>query len=297
MKEEIADQGAFSTLVKNQALKILDDYSLSTGRKWQAIRNEIVRTIGANATEASPLLTRQDLESWALRKSTLGDEKFKLVFEFLTHPKTLARPEFSEAKDLLDFGVIERVGGVFADFFDGHAMSGYIRRVPFPEEIDEATVDRRMSGFEGCFTGSDGEQDSCLSIERYRDASFFVCHFFSWPTNGLGEISDWDIERFSGFCTISNLVRLHTKGVMIPTVRDLYIVPQVDHDSDQIDIVHLILDSLVSQSISNVLFGNFEAAHNRLKYVDPTSHTQTLQRAYDDQLTEFIDQFRWNIVL
>jgi hypothetical protein len=42
-------------------------------------------------------LTRQDLEAWALAKVALSDRKFELVHRFLTHPDTLARPEFADA--------------------------------------------------------------------------------------------------------------------------------------------------------------------------------------------------------
>jgi len=296
-EQSSVERQAFSPFVKNQALKILDDYVLATGRKWQTIRSEIIKVTGVEVTERAPIITRQDLESWAARKSTLGDTKFKLVFDFLTHPDTLARPEFSKAHDLISFGTIERVGGAFEDFFDDHAMSGYIRRIPLSENIDAETVERRMHGFEGCFTGSNANRDYCLSIERFRQNGFFICHFFSWPINGLGEIFDWDIDRFSGFCTIGNQIRLHTKGVTISTARDMYAVPKLDHSTDRIDALNVVLHSLTSQAIENVVFDNFEAAHKRLKYIDPTAHTLLLERTTDSQLTEFIDQFRWNIVL
>ncbi len=291
------DRQAFSPFVKDQALKILDDYVLATGRKWQAIRSEIIKVTGAEVSERAPIVTRQDLESWAARKSTLGDTKFKLVFDFLTHPDTLARPEFTKAHDLVSFGTIERVGGAFEDFFDDHAMSGYIRHIPLSENVDTGTVEQRMNGFEGCFTGSDETQDYCLSIERFRRNNFFICHFFSWPINGFGEIFDWDIDRFSGFCTIGNLIRLHTKGVMNSTARDMYVVPKNVHSTDRIDALNLILHSLTFQAIENVVFDNFETAKKQLRYIDPTAHSLTLQRTTDSQLTEFIDQFRWNIVL
>ncbi|PCJ82177.1 MAG: hypothetical protein COA52_20255 [Hyphomicrobiales bacterium] len=287
----------FSQFVKDSALKILIDYQRDTGRMWQKIRTEIINVTGAEATVHAPIITRQDLESWSKRKNILGDEKFKWVFRFLTHPDTLARPGFSKAHDLMDFGLIKRMGGAFQDFFDDHAMSGYIRRIPLSEDIDAETVERRMNGFEGCFTGSDKTQDYCLSLERFRQTNFFICHFFSWPINGFGEIFDWDIDRFSGFCTIGNQIRLHTKAVMVSTVRDMYVVPKIDHSTDQVDTLNLILHSLTYQAIENVVFDKFEAAHKRLKYIDPTAHTLLLERTTDSQLTEFIDQFRWNLVL
>lgn len=295
--EQAVSAQAFSTVVKNQALKILCDYSLTTGHKWQAILNEIFRVTGAEPTERAPIMTRQDLESWASRKSKLGDEKFRWVYAFLTHPDTLMRPEFAKAKDLLDHGVIERVGGAFEDFFGDHTMSGYIRRIPLGEYVDEETIERRMTGHEGRFTGSDTTRDYCLSLERYPNHNFFICHFFSWPISGFGESFDWDIERYSGFCTIGNQIRLNVKGVIVATARDIYAVPKVDHDSDRIDTVNLLLHSLIFQATENVVFDKFETAHRKLKYIDPLAHTLILNRTDDSQLSEFIEQFRWNVVL
>lgn len=287
---------AFSSFEKNQALKILSDYSLSTGRKWQAILSEIFKVTGAEPTEHAPIMTRQDFESWAAGRSKLGDGKFIWVFKFLTHPDTLARAEFSKAKDLVGFGAIERVGNTFADYFSDYQMSGYIRRVPATETIDDETIELRMNGFQGCFVGKDNTQECCLSLERYGQSHFFVSHFFCWPSNPLGVPSDWESERFSGFCTVGNMMRLHTKGIVVQTVRDMFLLPFVDHDEDQVTGYSLIRHSLLTKSIESIQFDNFTAAHRRFKFIDPTNHTITLERSADSQLSEFIDQFRWNMV-
>ncbi len=227
------ERQAFSPFVKDQALKILDDYVLATGRKWQAIRSEIITVTGAEVSERAPIITRLDLESWAARKSTLGDIKFKLVFDFLIHPDTLARPEFSKAHDLVSFGTIERVGGALEDIFADFSMSSIFWGQSISRELDEETIERRSEGYEGCYTGCDETREYCLSVERFGNRQYFVCHFLSWPLNGFGEIFDWDIERYSGFSTIGNQIRLHLKGVIISTARQMYVVPRVDRGSDQ----------------------------------------------------------------
>src|SRR5690606_16858099 len=94
------------------------DYSLSSGHRWYRIRNEIINVLGIEASDRNPLLSRQDLEHWAEGKSVLGDEKFKLVYAFLTHPTSLKRPEFSRFQLL--FGGIQqarRVGTAMTEFF------------------------------------------------------------------------------------------------------------------------------------------------------------------------------------
>ncbi|WP_316861072.1 hypothetical protein [uncultured Cohaesibacter sp.] len=295
--ETAALQRSFTNFEKDQALKILVDYSLATGRKWQAIRSEILTVTETQSTDYAPLLTRQDLESWAARKSTLGDTKFRIVFEFLTHPDTLARVEFAKANNLTTLGTVRRVGEVFEDFFDDHKMSGYVRRIPLSEQVDEEVIAERFNGFEGSFVGSRDHQEHCLVLTKFPSCHFFVCHFFSWPKSGLGDVMDWDIERFSGIATIGNQVRLHSKGTVIPTCRDMFVVPKVDHSSDRIDTINLILHTLIFNAIENVVFDNFETAQQRLKYIDPTAHSLTLHRTDDGQLHEFIDQFRWNVVL
>lgn len=295
--EEQAERQAFSPFVKDQALKILDDYSLMTGRKWQAILSEIIKVTGLRVTEKAPIITRQDLESWVARNSILGDHKFKWVMKFLTHPDTLARPEFAKANDLVSFGTIERVGEALADFFSDYKMSGYIKRVPAGEVIHEETIEYRMNDFQGEFVGEDDGNSYCLSIERFGQSRYFVAHFFSWPSTQMGETSDWEIERYSGFCTVGNMMRLHTKGVVTRIVRDLFLIPILDEDIDQVTGFSLIKHSLLTKSIENIQFDSFTAAHRKLKFIDPTNHRIRLKRQRDSQLTEFIDQFRWNIVI
>ncbi|MEM6536200.1 MAG: hypothetical protein AAF668_00565, partial [Pseudomonadota bacterium] len=111
---ESAEPPAYPTHIKDRALKILLDYQEVSGRKWQRICSEILKTTDAPATPNAPILTRQDLEAWEKRRTILGDGKFKWVFAFLTHPETLNRAEFARARDLITAGQLERIGGAIS---------------------------------------------------------------------------------------------------------------------------------------------------------------------------------------
>jgi len=298
VSEVSREQPRYGRYTKDRALKILIDYKESSGRKWQKICTEIIQLSGAPATLSAPILTRQDLESWEKRKSVLGDEKFQWVFKFLTHPQSLARPEFSSAADLLEFGGIERVGSVFADYFSDHKNSTFIRRSVDTRPMSQEVVDERVNGFQGCFFGSDDKGEHCLSLKRHGTKDVFIAHYLVWPATKSGEPQDWDIERWSGFCTIGNAMRLHTKGVVIPRARDLLLLPKyTDYEVARTDNLLLITDGILSKSFEIINFANFSAAQRQLSYVDPKLYTIDLTRHDDVELGRFIEQFQWNIPL
>lgn len=287
----------FPAHTKDRALKLLIDYKLATGRKWQRICSEILKTTDAPATSHAPILTRQDLEAWERRNTILGDAKFKWVLAFLTHPATLERPEFARARDLLGGGQIERIGGAFADFFSDHENSAYIHRPIADAAASPNTGEERLEGFEGCFIGQHDASDWCLSLQRYKREDFFVAHFFSWPQTKRGEPSDWEVDRWSGFCTIGNFMRIHTKGLTVPIFRDFFAHPHLAESAPRTDHISLIMGTLIYKAIEFAMFDNFNAAHKRMQYIAPDQHTVPLNREQDGELNAFIDHFRWNIAI
>ncbi|WP_316859219.1 hypothetical protein [uncultured Cohaesibacter sp.] len=176
-------QKTFSIFEKNQALKILVDYSLVTGKKWQAILSEIFRVTGTQTTDHAPLLTRQDLEQWARRKNNIGDAKFQIIFNFLTHPETLARPEFSKASNLEKHGATKRTGHAFEQFFDNHKNLYYLT---LPER-KEIRISEYMDKFEGYYSGTDPRGRWYLAVTRYPHTNFFRLPLFSLSTSTLSK--------------------------------------------------------------------------------------------------------------
>jgi len=117
----------FDLATKAAGLKALMDYSIQSGHRWHRIRNEIVSVLDVVVTDQSPLLTRQDLEHWAEGRSVIGDEKFRLIYEFLTHPTSLKRPIFLDfQKALGGTQQARRVGAAMAEFLGSESASSEI---------------------------------------------------------------------------------------------------------------------------------------------------------------------------
>ncbi|EFO28838.1 conserved hypothetical protein [Roseibium sp. TrichSKD4] len=296
-QDENAQASQHSLFVKNQALKILSDYSVSTGRKWQAIRSEIIGLLKLEVTEEAPLITRQDLESWAKGKSIIGDIKFQHVYAFLTHPNTLARPEFSKAQDLIEFGTIERFGSAFSEFFSDENFSGYLHRRLSSETPDQELIDQKLNTFVGVYLGQAEGHTFCLSLDRYKQEAFFVAHILKWPNDAERYQDDWNIERQSGFCTISNRIRLHVKDVAIPLTEEFFLIPNKEKLKDEIHGFAVLTPSILKEASNSLLTEKFSGATRKLKFIDPDKHFIEILRTKDVQLHDFIDNFRWNIVL
>jgi hypothetical protein len=296
-QKDDAQHNQHSLFVKNQALKILSDYSISTGRKWQAIRAEIIGLLELEVTEEAPLITRQDLESWAKGKSIIGDIKFQHVYKFLTHPDTLARPEFAKAQNLIEFGTIERFGSVFSEFFSEEKFSGYLDRRLSSEEVDEELIDKKLSAFEGIYLGRTDKNTFCLSLQRYKREPYFVAHLLKSPISSEGHTDDWDIDRQSGFCTISNKIRLHVKDVSIPLSEEFFLTPEIQKITNNVTGLTVLMPSILQEASNSLLTEKFSGTTRKLKFIDPEKHFMNLTRTEDSQLNDFIDNFRWNIVI
>lgn len=292
-----AQRNQHSLFVKNQALKILSDYSLSTGRKWQAIRAEIIGLLELEVTEEAPLISRQDLESWAKGRSIIGDIKFQHVYKFLTHPDTLARPEFAKAQNLIEFGTIERFGSVFSEFFSDEKFSGYLHRRLSSEEVDEELIDQKLDAVQGIYLGQADNNTFCLSLQRYKREPYFVAHLLKWANDGERYTDDWNVERQSGFCTISNKIRLHVKDVTIPLGEEFFLTPEKEKTTDNITGFSVLMPSILQEASNSLLTEKFSGTTRKLKFIDPDKHFMDLNRTEDTQLYDFIDNFRWNIVI
>lgn len=290
-KSGTAGRAVYDLLLKNRALKLLIDYSAATRRGWTRIRNEIIDVTGAPATDQAPLLNRQDFEHWADGK-VIGDEKFRYIFEFLTHPATLARPEFAKAADLLDHNRLLRIGQAFGDFLWDPSVSGFFRRIP-PVPLDPELVRRRIASFEGYFVGHEATRDLCLSLQRAEGQKFMVAHLFAWPRVRYGEPFDWEIHRWSGYCTVGSFMRAHLKGVLMRETRDLYLMAHRAPKDAETPTFSLLNSGFVTQALD--FAASAGGAQDRLKFVDPAKHTLVMERVLGPEIETFVDQFRWMV--
>lgn len=295
--EELANAKKFPTALKDRALKILLDYSRDTGRKWQAIRSEIMAIAGEAESASAPLLTRQDLESWAARKSTLGDEKFKLVMIFLTHPATLERPEFDRAKLLTLSNSIERSGEVFDRFFTNYMAASSYFHASALSPVSQNAIAARKAAYAGLYTGARDNRSYCLSVSTMEECDAFIAHLFSWPEAVSPDNVDWNIDRFSGFSTIGNQIRLHLRGVVERKVVQNYIAPTYVRTSKSFETIELLEGSFVTEVMGNQTREGLANANQRMRYYDARAHLLRLERTSDQSLARLVEKFKLSVPL
>lgn len=232
-------------------------------------------------------MVRQDLEQWASRRSTLGDAKFRIVFDFLTHPKTLARPEFSRANDLVSLGAVKRTGQVFEDFFSCFKVPEFT----LPANFTGINLPKYMASLEGCYISTDGQEDICLSISQFPNSKFFICHLFTYPQQGLEGSTNWNMTRASGFLTLGNLARLHVRYISDCEASQMYLKPALSNPEKQVSEIMLIYEELSLDAIHS-------ADKSRPgKSINPNKYAIFFERMPDKDIIQFIENFRWNVVI
>lgn len=294
-----AHSSPYSSHLKDRARKLLLDYHAKTGVRWPTIWREIAELTNIPETDGQYFLSRQSLFRWARGESGLGNERFKYVFRFLTHPQTLQRPEFAQAADLVPDGHIQRLGKAFADFFSHPGGNPYY--FPFRPTIfskSDENSRKGMQAYEGMYVGDLREERHCLSLHQYGNEDFFIAHYLKWRRTKVGNPEDWEIERSSGFCTIGNLIRIHTKGVLVPEAVDHYAVPIISKSGRSKVIVLMVISSNLLLPVINHYARAFpENKDLPAQNIDPNGFTVPLHRSKDEQMRLFIENFKWNIAI
>ncbi|MBN9039341.1 MAG: hypothetical protein J0H53_25030 [Rhizobiales bacterium] len=191
-------QETYLPFLKERALKILQDYSLETGRKAHTIRREIIALVAPRESEESKLLTRQDLENWFRCVSVLGDNKFRLVFEFLTHPLTLERTDFRNAKSLLDpLGEIFDVGKGVSRFYGS--------QLNYTDYMSNEML-RRM--LDGLYKVETRKFRIILSLNYIEGKEFMIAHCLTSLVRGT---SADPMFKVSGFATFGESILFHMR--------------------------------------------------------------------------------------
>lgn len=273
----------FSAFTKQQALRILLDYSASTGKKWQSIRREIMDQSSVKASGNATLLVRQDLEKWASGDSVLGDRKFARVYEFLTHPSTLARPEFFRAAALLGpRHNLLRTGGAISEFYNNLPMA-FGDGLSSPKDPGA-----RATAICGIYVGSSGEAEVCLSIEKWEKQDIFVAHYLESDTSFAAISDEWNIMRYSGYATFGSVSILHLKGVLDRRTRVLVLVPPIEWSPVR-----------ELRVISQYLFDTVRPAEpaepgDEVPIMSIEAH-YLLKRSDNPSLLRLIDTVRWDV--
>mmetsp|Transcript_988 Transcript_988/g.1894 ORF Transcript_988/g.1894 Transcript_988/m.1894 type:complete len:343 (-) Transcript_988:596-1624(-) len=321
----------FPTLQKNRALLVLLHYSEKTGKKWAAICSEIMRLVGRSATPEAPLLTRQDLEAWASGRSQLGDQKFALVFEFLVHPETLKRAEFSNANSIL---VEERLS-TYADVLNGLVGGEALRPVHIDKKISNASFGLVPQDCDGLFVLRRGSTYSLLYLSFEEKLNAYLSHMFVGvgrnPEDWIGEVDnahsgaqymkesgrsfetfdpkaflatiDWSICRYSGLGVFGNPIQIFLRGIENKETKSFNIHASIERSNYAFSQREYPRFWLVDQNFSGKIaeqIAKSDEAHNGyldFSLVDISDHVCGMRTRYISEIEDVFDDIKWNVGL
>lgn len=271
---------AFSLSMKQRALGILLEYSASTGRKWQLICQEIMDRSSVAPSGKATLLIRQDLEKWA-NGSVPGDRKFARVYEFLTHPATLARPEFKDAANLLDpFENTLRVGRALAEFYSDFRGS---LATPGFGPVDR----RRAEAMCGTYVGYHRRKYVCLSVEQL-DGDVHVARLLTSPHRFEEARGEWQGIVHSGYVTFGRPVIVHLRDVLLKETRTLSILASVEAHS-----LWIVSDEIVSAALERFKPAGLPPQEQKeMRMINADRYTFSVVRTDNVNVKLIIDNFR-----
>lgn len=323
------ERTAFTSLQKGRALLILLDYSERTGKKWSAICSEIMRLVGDAATLEAPLLTRQDLEAWASGRSLLGDEKFALVYGFLTHPKTLARSEFSKANNIF---IEERLSAYATSLRQVVGEDGFLG-VQSDETHGAPAIELQPNDLNRFFLIERHGRTEFLYLSFEKSINAYLCHLFvpkDEPNTFVNELSrlqvatehaktewqhrlylndgqafmstiDWAVERYSGIGIFGNPTKIFLRGVEKNDAIELEVsaAKKPEYKSrieDRLWLVDRRVSSFVAEYFADQ-HANVVSEAPKSSQVGVDGYFCRAQDMYIRNLDVFFADFRWNVGL
>jgi hypothetical protein len=279
-------QGAFDKIVKENALWLLLEYQRSTGKKWTLICDEIVSVARPQASPGAPLLTRQDLEGWVGNASVPRDNKFSVVFDFLTADATVRRPEFRNAKDLLNpkFEMLTR-GRILAALFSGPLVRSQ-------GVLGGAIIEQQAGLYVGAH--SDGVSQIGVSLNPLDGEEFLVAHLI--VRSGAADPKDWNLRRWSGYATV-------TVGEVTLYLREIGARPRRPHRLFHLGADRngrrLLVDSSSFQKMRDAIVDgrDSKATIARLNDIvlDMVGNLSELTPSNDKAFSDIVAEVRWNV--
>lgn len=324
----------FTSLQKGRALLILLNYSEGTGKKWSAICSEIMRLVGDAATLEAPLLTRQDLEAWASGRSQLGDDKFSFVYNFLTHPESLEREEFSKANSLILSDKVRAYTKVLNELVGSECHEP----IYTGEKPSKERPQIKPETFDGLFILRRRGWDALLLLSYETEINAYFCHLFL-STQGNSEklfadasvayltavdamkegrrsksfdlleyISDkdWALVRYSGLAIFGDPIRVFLRGMerKDPMVFDIFGSTK-DHDNVSImsnGLTKWIVNQDITKELARQVAQSNENQNEFLEHKNVGTHGYVLRMRplswWDaTNMQTFIDHIKWNVGL
>ena len=325
---------SFTLLQKDRARLVLLKYSEQTGKKWAVVCSEIMKLVGGSATSRAPLLTRQDLEAWVSGRSQLGDEKFALVYAFLTHPKTLKREEFKGASSI---NIEERLSG-YAKVLNDLVGGTVLTTVYADKKTSGLNTDLAPTDFDGLYVLRRDDRYDLIYLAYDNSLNIYLCHLFispqkyteGWVSDMEGEKrregskaekadaisnfdvrsylakTDWSIIRYSGLAVFGNPIRVFLRGLEKKDVKEFSIYASL-HGPTHIFgrenySVPWLVDHRSSQRIAEHIARSDEANNGYVEYllVDTSEFVLRMgSRSFQDMgdVHDMFEDIKWNIGL
>lgn len=279
-----SEPASFDVLQKDHALTILMDYAAATRRGWTAIQKEILSIYEKLPKNETPP-NRQDFEAWARRDTIIGDQKFRWVYRFLTHPKTLARPEFAHAKSLLHpLHNVLRVGRVLGELFSstGGAV-GFLER-------DEEVADANYEKMSGLYAVQNGGPKEYWAFNRIGAEKFLVVQHFWIDTLDIGHSAVWNMHREAGFMILNQPVQCHMKDILTGEYRPHLFSIAMDEG-----LAHMAGDYLFYSAVEGAMRYSTEKDFRKAVKGGILSSIKELSSINDEKIEEFVEFFKWSV--
>jgi len=306
-RQPLKSQPSFSANTKNIALKILRDYARArvtlSGKKikkwgWTRIISQIAKFHGWSTDELY-FLTRQDLENWG-NGGEIGDAKYRYIHAYLSDQAVAEHFAQFGIRSLLSYEVTAmRLGRYLHNFYglninelrNVRKIAGTVAGRNYVEQLAQEF----LSGlFFGRLQASEIHNfeafDFWLSIDRMPDESFFVVHLLSSALNSRPNSLDWNFSRSSGIAIVDVLgLRLHMKNLSTGLPEHHILVDDLAPE------IFLVFDRVIQTAI-HFCRGKYIADENSIFTLSMRGVEASCSKVEDAQLSEIIDNFRWEIV-
>lgn len=297
----------YPPIEKNIALKMLNEYRQDMGWGWTKIRNQIVSTCAPHATEQSPLLTRQDLESWHQRKNDIGGQKFQLVRDFILSEQM--RDKFPGRHRLYlypkerisrHFRPVREYQNWYAGFVDKNKNRPIVSDLKESPQIAAHNFSKALCGLYTAEHNSYGGAIYIYCGDSWQDIFF---QLLSWRSYPRGEIADWEMDRLTGPLIIGEQCTVLGKDITNPDIFYRILIANISLNEDKSTASNFSM--FFARDLENRIHSKTEGTSKSDLYpmsikpmaVDLGQWTVDFERSEDRNMINFVEKLLWNIVL
>lgn len=267
------------TLDQNRlARRLLSEYRKQKRCGWEDVIAEICELLDTDERIIEKQLSHQSLYYWeSTKKGKMRDARFQHVFNFLTHPKTLAKPEFYAACMLDADYEWKHLGKAIGSFYQTNLNSVYLREKhitsianPFEKrhlfrttlgdyEVHfhtEESIESAANKIEGLyqFELPPGEKATpyYLYLKYDPDANLLFAHMIDEQNIGPFVSEGWDLGTQNGFCYLNEGFNLTLQNYSDKQVKSEFLIPAINPKSGIADHLYLYRERQVFDEFQRI---------------------------------------------